>query len=290
LISQKSGATIMQVAVVGMGNVGSALLAPLANNRSIERVLVMSRKKETALAAIFDVAGANPRGAAKMTHAPYEDISQVDIVVLTAGVQMEKGQSANDVLKPNVKIAESVLSAGALKKSAIVICLATPVDYLTVFVQKKSKVSAKQVIGFGGDLDRNRLEFVLRCDGKPAYNAAIVGEHGANVIPVYAGETEYAAVAQRVRKFLMTISSHACQTRNLATGALLGDLVNSIVDDSGSTHYVCGWHPQYRMYLTWPYLIGRKGILQPMPVDLQTNAFKDLEKLVASRVARLQSM
>ena len=280
----------MQVAVVGMGNVGSALLGSLASNQAVERVLVMSRKKETALAAILDVAGANPRGASKMTHAPYEDISQADIVVLTAGVQMEKGQTANDVLKPNLKIAETVLSAGSLKKSAIVICLATPVDYLTVYVQKRSKLAAKQVFGFGGDLDRNRLEFVLRCDGKAAYNAAVVGEHGANVIPVYAGESEYAAVAQRLRKFLMTISSHAGQTRNLATGVLLGELIRAIVDDSGHIHYVCGWHPQYRVYLTWPFLIGRKGIIQPAPVDLQGNALKDLEKLVASRLSRIENV
>ncbi len=280
----------MHIAVVGMGNVGCALLHPLSYNGGVDRVSVISRKKETALAAILDVAGANPRGAKKMEHAPYENISQADIIVVTAGVQMEKGQSAADVFKPNEKIADLVLSSGALKKSAILICLATPVDYITVHMQKRSKLPRNQVFGFGGDLDRNRLEYVLRCDGKPAYNAHIVGEHGANAIPVYDGEAEYAAVAQRVRKFLMTISNHAGTTRNLATGELLGKLVASIVEDSGQTHYVCGYHPDHRLYLTWPFIVGRKGIMAPVKADLEANASKDLEKLVASRLSHIESM
>jgi L-lactate dehydrogenase len=280
----------MQVAVVGVGNVGCALLYPLACNRGVDQVLVMSRRKETAMAAILDVAGANPKGATKMAYAPYQKISEADIIVLTAGVQMEKGQSAKDVLAPNVKIAESVIASGSLKKSAIVICLATPVDDLTVHMQKKSKLPHNQVFGFGGDLDRNRLEYVLRCDKKSAYNAHIVGEHGANAIPIYDGELEYAAVAQRVRKFLSTITAHAGLTRNLATGELLGKLVGAIVDDTGMTHYVCGYHPGYGVYLTWPFIIGRKGILEPVKVELQTRAASDLNKLIASRSHRIQRL
>jgi L-lactate dehydrogenase len=279
----------MQVAVVGMGNVGCALLHPLAHNKGVDRVFVMSRKKQTAMAAILDVAGSDPKGATKMAYAPYESISQSDIIVITAGLQMEKGQTASDVLKPNLKIAETVLTSAPLKKSAIVICLATPVDYLTVHMQKKAKLPANQVFGFGGDLDRNRLEYVLRCDGKKAYSARIIGEHGANAIPVYDGEIEYAAVAQRVRNFLMTLTAHAGQTRNLATGELLGKLVGSIIDDSGETHYVCGYHPEHGVYLTWPFIIGRKGIVAPLPVELPTNAANDLTKLIATRLSRIQS-
>jgi L-lactate dehydrogenase len=280
----------MQVAVVGLGNVGCALLHALAGISGIDRVLVMSRQKEAAMAAILDVAGANPRRASKMSYAPYESLSEADIIVVTAGVQIEKGQTAGDTLKPNIKIADTVLSSATLKKSAILICLASPVDYLTVHMQKKSKLPRNQVFGFGGDLDRNRLEYVLRCDRKKAYNVGIVGEHGANAIPVYEGEAEYAAVAQRVRKFLSTITAHAGQTRNLATGELLGKLVQSIVNDSGQIHYVCGYHAEQGVYLTWPFLIGRKGIVEPVKLSLQPNATGDLDKLRETRISRIKAL
>jgi L-lactate dehydrogenase len=256
----------------------------------VDQVLVMSRRKETAVAAILDVAGANPKGAYKMAYAPYESVSEADIIVITAGVQMEKGQAANDVLKPNVKIAEFVLASGSLKRSAIVICLATPVDYVTVHMQKKTKMPRHQIFGFGGDLDRNRLEYVLRCDGKNPHNARLVGEHGGNAIPVYDGEEDYSAVAQRVRKFLLTITTHAGETRNLATGELLGNLVRSIVDDTGQTHYVCGYHAALGVYLTWPFIVGRRGIIGPGKVELQTHAASDLEKLVSTRISRIKTI
>jgi malate/lactate dehydrogenase len=56
----------MKVTVIGTGNVGSALLFPLAADDAVELVFVMSRKEQTAIAAMMDVASANPTGAAKM--------------------------------------------------------------------------------------------------------------------------------------------------------------------------------------------------------------------------------
>jgi L-lactate dehydrogenase len=280
----------MQVAVVGTGNVGCALLFPLACNDGIDQVLVMSRQEGTAWSAILDVASANPKGAAKMVCAPYERIGESDIIILTAGVQMEKGQTSSDVLVPNAKIAEFVFGSTAPKKSAIIICLATPVDYLTVHVQMKTRLPQNQVFGFGGDLDRNRLEYVLRRDGRNTCNAEIVGEHGANVIPVYPDEADYIAVAPAVRRFLSTITAHTGAARNLATGELLGKLVGSIVSDTRSTHYVCGYHPIHGVYLTWPFIIGRKGIVEANEVKLEANASNDLDRLISSRLIRCNSM
>ena len=280
----------MQVAVIGIGNVGCALLYPLSYNKGVDSVLVMSRREEAATAAIMDVASANPRGAAKISFSRYERISEADIIVLTAGVQMEKGQSASDVLWPNIEIAEAAIASRPLKKSAIVICLATPVDYLTVHVQKISNLPPNQVFGFGGDLDRNRLEYILRRDGKDATDARIVGEHGANAIPVFRDEADYAAVALGVRKFLFTITSLAGETRNLSTGDQLGKLVHSIVDDTGEIHYVCGFHPVHGVYLTWPFAVRGNGLGVPVDVELEENASNDLNKLVSARKNRIKSM
>jgi L-lactate dehydrogenase len=279
---------LMHVGVVGTGNVGSALIYQLANNPGIEKIHVMSRSAEKALGCIMDVASAFPGAAVRMTHGCFENMANSDIVVLTAGVQMKPGQTAKHVLKPNLDLTKAILQASPLKKSAIVICLATPVDDITIHVQNMCKLPREQVFGFGGDLDKNRLEYILSRAGKKFDTAKIVGEHGRNAIPVYAEDTDYAQVASQVRTFLSTITSYTGETRNLASGALLGQLVDTIVNDLGRTHYVCAYHPGLRTYLTWPFVIGRNGVKKPEEVKLSGSAAQDFELLLSTRTALAQ--
>src|SRR6516165_701672 len=138
----------MQVAVVGTGNVGSGLLYHLARSARVANIQVISRSQEKGMGAIMDVASAYPKAASKMSCASYQGISQADIIVLTAGVQMKAGQKAKDVLAPNTEVARSILEAASLKKAAILICLATPVDDITVQIQKMSGLPYNQVFGF----------------------------------------------------------------------------------------------------------------------------------------------
>ncbi len=273
----------MQIAVIGTGNVGNALLHALAPNPHIEKVLVMSRHENTAIGAIMEVASANPKGAEKMHSASYEKLSDADIIVSTAGVQMQLGQTAQDVLAPNVDISKNILKAENIKNTALIICLATPVDDVTWHMQRKSKLPSNQVFGFGGDLDRNRLEYVLGKRNIENSKAKIVGEHGRNTIPVYPDEKDYANIASEVRGFLGKTTKLSGHTRNLATGTLLAKLVNSVITDAKQVHYVCGYHKEYRVYLTWPFIIGREGILRAESVELGPRPNKELEALVTSR-------
>ncbi len=270
-----------------MGNVGCALLHYLAGIQNIDQVFVISRKEKTALAAILDVASASPQGAAKMNFANYESLSHADVVVLTAGVQMKAGQTGKSVLKDNLEITDTILNSCSLKPSAILICLATPVDYITAYVQKKTRLPLKQVFGFGGDLDQNRLKYILRDKSKIAKQASIVGEHGANAIPIYEGEADYDRVASELRRFLAKITAYAGDTKNLATGKLLGLLIQSIVSAKKDTHYLCGYHEELGLYLTWPFSVGRSGIIHSLEVSLQTRAQSDLDKLIAGRKSGL---
>ncbi len=275
----------MQVAIIGTGNVGNALLHALAIDHHIEKILVMSRNENSATAAIMDVASAHPKGAEKMRYAPYDKLADADILISTAGVQMQPGQTAKDVFVPNINISESILKAENIKDSAILICLATPVDDVTPYLQRKSKLPMNQVFGFGGDLDKNRLEYILDQHNAHTSKAQIIGEHGRNTIPVYPHEKEYENIAPELRGFLGKITRLAGETRNLATGTLLAKLVNCIVTDAKQIHYVCGYHKEYDVYLTWPFLVGREGIIRPENVKLEAKATNDFEKLVSSRKA-----
>jgi L-lactate dehydrogenase len=270
----------MQVAVVGTGNVGSALLFHLIDVSSIDEILVMNLKDEWSSAAIMDAASAKPEAALKLSVAPFTRIHEADVLLLTSGVQMKEGETGQDVLERNIEVMNTILDSAAIKKSAVLIGLATPVDDITTHIQKRYDLPSNQVFGFGGDLDRNRLTYVLRTRNNPVQEVWVVGEHGKNTVPVYRGEKEYEEVAQKTRNFLGDITAHGGSPRNLATGLLLARIAESVITDAKRVHCVCGYHPQYKCYLTWPFTIGREGTLDPEPLTLPPKAESGLRALL----------
>jgi len=146
---------------------------------------------------------------------------------------------------------------------------------------------ARHVIGFGGDLDSNRLRYILTAADMQSDDAVAVGEHGPNAIPVYAGEQDYDQVTAELRQFWKRIVQHAEVVRNLATAHLLGKLVDSVVTNSNTVHNVCAFHPEHKIYLTWPCAIGRHGADKTLPLVLGKRASQAVAELVEARRKKL---
>ncbi len=275
----------MQVAVIGTGSVGAALLFPLTYNPQIDSVLVLNRGLDSATAAIMDVASANPAGAAKLKHVLEGDVSQSDVIVITAGVP-PRGRTEADIYDLNLQICRDVFNTAPPKESAIVICVSSPVDYLPVHVQIETGLPRAQVFGFGGDLDSNRLRYVLNSRKIENHEAHAIGEHGAEAIAAYEGEQDYSEVTDDLASFWKRITGEGVR-RNFATADLLAKLVNSIVCDGKAIHNVCAYHPAHDIYITWPFIVGRTGVERPIPLNLSAGVENSLSTLVATRKAKL---
>jgi malate/lactate dehydrogenase len=150
-----------------------------------------------------------------------------------------------------------------------------------------SRLPQRQVIGFGGDLDSNRLKYILRARNCPHEEAIAVGEHGPNAVAVYPGERDYAAVTEELHQFWLGIATHVDIVRNLATADLLARLVHSIITDAKEVHIVCAYHPDHGIYLTWPHVLGRQGAEQAVDIPLPPNAARAVEELINTRKKRL---
>jgi L-lactate dehydrogenase len=274
----------MQIAVIGTGNVGSGLLMHLVDLPAIDGILVMDIKDEWSKAAIMDVGSAKPRQALKLIIAPISRLGESDIIVLTAGVQWKEGETDEEVLVRNAKVMNTILDTTRIKKSAILIALAVPVDDITVHIQRRYNLPHNQILGFGGDLDYNRLVYVLSRRNISFKGADVVGEHGKNIIPVYGGEENYFEVAKDMRGFVAEVlKAMDRKPRNHAAAYLLAKLVETIVTNSKRIHYVCNYHPEHNVYLTWPFRIGRDGVLEPEPVTLFRHSEEDLNRLIQER-------
>ena len=121
---------------------------------------------------------------------------------------------------------DSCLRSVTVGDNTIVIILTTPVDKITPYVQQKLKLPSSQVVGFGGDLDLNRAIWYAEknIQSMPVH---VIGEHGANVIPIYKNNKEFPENTNLVRMFLHNVSQKG-QPYNFATSVLLNKMIDSM--------------------------------------------------------------
>jgi malate dehydrogenase len=119
----------------------------------------------------------------------YEDTAGSDVVVVTAGIPRQPGQTRIDLAGDNAPIMEDIGSSLAEHNDDFVtITTSNPVDLLNRHLYETGERAREKVIGFGGRLDSARFRYVLsqRFD-VPVRNveATILGEHGDAQVPVF---------------------------------------------------------------------------------------------------------
>ncbi|WP_336035844.1 malate dehydrogenase [Halobacterium yunchengense] len=119
----------------------------------------------------------------------YEDTAGSDVVVVTAGIPRQPGQTRIDLAGENAPIMDDIGSSLAEHNDDFVtVTTSNPVDLLNRHLYETGDRDRHEVIGFGGRLDSARFRYVLgqRFDA-PVQNveATILGEHGDAQVPVF---------------------------------------------------------------------------------------------------------
>ncbi|WP_306054875.1 malate dehydrogenase [Natronococcus wangiae] len=119
----------------------------------------------------------------------YEDTAGSDVVVITAGIPRQPGQTRIDLAGDNAPIMEDIGSSIAEHNDDFVtVTTSNPVDLLNRHLYEAGDRAREKVIGFGGRLDSARFRYVIsqRFDA-PVRNveATILGEHGDAQVPVF---------------------------------------------------------------------------------------------------------
>ena len=119
----------------------------------------------------------------------YDATEGSDVVVITAGIPRQPGQTRIDLAGDNAPIMEDIQSSLAEYNDDFVsITTSNPVDLLNRHLYEAGDRAREHVIGFGGRLDSARFRYVLsqRFDA-PVKNveATILGEHGDAQVPVF---------------------------------------------------------------------------------------------------------
>ena len=118
----------------------------------------------------------------------YNDTSNSDVIIITAGVPRKPGMTRDDLLGINLKIIKQV--AEGIKDTspnAFVICITNPLDVIVMALQKYSGLPKNKVIGMAGVLDTSRFKFFLSQELNipiSEVDSFVLGGHGDTMVPV----------------------------------------------------------------------------------------------------------
>lgn len=181
-----------KVSIVGAaGTVGAATAFAIAIRDVAEEIVLVDlpEQEDVTIGQAADVNhGTAYDSNTTIRQGTYADTAGSDIVVITAGIPRQPGQTRLDLADDNAPIMENI-GASLAEHSDDFISLTTsnPVDLLNRHLYETGTRDRHKVIGFGGRLDAARFRYVLsqRFD-TPVKNveASILGEHGDAQVPV----------------------------------------------------------------------------------------------------------
>jgi len=179
-----------KVSIIGAGHVGATAGLYLLEKRIADVVLV-------------DIVEGMPQGKAlDLSHAAplrnylstimgtnsYEDITDSDVVVITAGLPRKPGMSRSDLLGINAKIVGGVAEqVKTYAPDAVVIVVTNPLDVMCHVVKEATGFPKNRVMGMAGVLDSTRFRlFIAQELGVHLSDvvALVLGGHGDDMVPL----------------------------------------------------------------------------------------------------------
>ena len=245
----------------------------------------------------------------------YQDTSESDVVVITAGLPRKPGMTRMDLLEVNAKIVSDV-TTNILQHSAspIIIVVTNPLDQMTTLVSQVSGLPKNKVIGQAGVLDSSRFAYFISEKLNVDMNeveALTLGSHGETMVPVPSqckvsgkpisellSEDEISELVQKTSDggaeivgLLKTGSAYFAPSSAAAT------MVKSIISDSNEIMPACSWVDGEfginDVYLGVPTMLGSEGVTKVVEIDLkedELDALKTASNAVKTKVDELNSI
>lgn len=297
------------VAVIGAGNVGAAVANSLVLLGVVDRIVLYNRRLARAQGEAWDIADGTPmhRSAEIVATDDWEDLGEADAVVLAVGTLMRPGQSRLEERNEDL-IRHAIEHLDVVAPGAVVVIVTNPVDVMTRIAQETSTRPWHRILGTGTVLDTARLRHGLaKRLGVDAANAHIhvIGEHGDSSFPAWStatvGPVPLAAFPLPDGEDLEALKTDcAVLTRDRGRDVLarkghtsagiavaVSRILESVLRDrrriyTVSTRALAEYGVGEQAVLSLPCVIGRDGVMRRLPLALDRDEHRQLER--AARV------
>ena len=234
----------------------------------------------------------------------YEDTSDSDVVVITAGLPRKPGMSRMDLLEVNANIVTEVTSnIMKYSKNPIIIVVTNPLDQMTTLVSDVSGLPKSRVIGQAGVLDSSRFAYFisekLNVNMKEV-EAWTLGSHGETMVPapsqckVNGKPLTELLTNDEIDELVKRTSDGGAEIVALlktgsayfAPSSAAATMVKSIISDSNNVLPSCSWvSGEYGIsdvYLGVPTKLGKDGVTEIVELDLNTEELENLKSAADS--------
>ena len=261
----------------------------------VNELVLIDVLKDKAIGEAMDLCHGLPCSSShmKIKAGDYDECSDADIVVITAGLNQKPGQTRLELSEANAKIMKDitiqVVNSGF---KGIFLIASNPVDLMTKVVQEVSKFPTSRVIGSGTTLDTARLRFMvgeyLNVSDKNVH-AYIMGEHGdSSFVPwehAYVGCKKVADILEDAGKGLEDLDKIYVEVRDAAyeiinrkkatyygIGLGLAKIVRTVMNDTNEiltvSAYLNGAYGQKDIYIGVPAIINSNGARELLELEL----------------------
>jgi L-lactate dehydrogenase len=298
----------MKVGIIGAGLVGSTAAYALITRGVGREIVLVDINQERARAEANDL-----RHAVPFTHpllvksGDYEDLQGSRVVIISAGVSQEQGETRLELLSRNAAVFQAIIpEVLSAAPEAILLVATNPVDIMTHLAAcyaEEHALPSTRVIGTGTTLDTARFRSLLgeHFQVDPTHvHAYVLGEHGDSELipfsPVTIGnvplsdfciqwgicldDDDKKNIDQQVRNAAYEIIQGKGATY-YGVGGAIAKIVEVILGDQRAILTVCTRLEDVcgikNVTLSLPHLVGGSGILNSLQVPLTPEEQNQLE-------------
>lgn len=299
-----------KVAIVGVGMVGMSFAYAMLNQNICDELCLIDINKERAEGEAMDLSHGLPfaPSSMKIYSGDYTDCTDMDMIVICAGVPQLEGETRRDLLQKNSKVFKTIVKAIVENGfNGVFLVASNPVDVMTKVVLDLSGFPPERVIGSGTSLDTARLRYMIGDYFKVNprnIHAYVMGEHGdsefvawssamISVLPIKELDSHTDQIMNELDEIAVNVrdSAYKIIKAKKATyygiGMVLARLTRAILNDENSiftiSAYLNGEYSESGFYIGVPALINRNGVRKILEIPLdesEKKRFKDSAKVI----------
>ncbi len=295
-----------KISIIGCGNVGMRYAYALIFKGIARKIVMIDINKDRLEGDVMDLLHAAPFVTpVEIIAGDYKDITDSDLIVITAGKKQKQGQSRLDIAKDNVDLFRVLIPhITEYAKSSIFLVVSNPVDILSYATFKFSNKKPNEIIGSGTVLDSARLRYQLssyfNVDPRNVH-AYILGEHGDSEVPIWSkamiggylmgdyfktdtyckfdNYSNLRNIFENVRDSAYQIIGKKGET-SYGIGLSLIRITNAILNDENAILPISCLVNNYlgidNVYLSMPAVLNKNGVREILYLDLNNEEIKNL--------------